>query len=313
MDSDNRSGVSPFRPFGLIVFGDPHLDDDHCDWPTLTRHIDIAKRPGIYGACVGDYRNNWVGRLIRIYADQQVSHPEGQSLAKWFLGDCGVRWAFNLLGNHDMWNEGEAITGLIAPGAVYLAAWEAKVDLRCRGDSWRIHAAHDFKGNSEMNKVHGPLKAAVRSGCEAEVYICGHKHNYASHHFEHEATNRVGLVVRARGYKRQDRHALVNGYPDGAYGHSTMIVVRPGEASPMRRVMHFPDVDAGADYLAFLRGDKVPSHAPAKRNSDSPQPRGGRGRRVGTQVAPKRKRVRVADGKGIRDRVPRSRRKARRR
>ena len=58
--------VKESGPVGLIVFGDPHVDDDGCDWPSLLRDVEIAKNtPGMMAGNVGDLQNNWVGRLSR--------------------------------------------------------------------------------------------------------------------------------------------------------------------------------------------------------------------------------------------------------
>jgi len=61
----------------LLIFGDPHLDDNYCNWDVLTEHIDIAaSHPRIFGMNIGDSHNNWVGRLMRLYAEQDTSRKD---------------------------------------------------------------------------------------------------------------------------------------------------------------------------------------------------------------------------------------------
>lgn len=87
-------------PFGLALFGDPHVDDDGTDIALLQRHVDMVNRTeGLFGANVGDYSNNWVGRLARLYSEQSVSAAEAWVLVEWLIH--AVPWMFLIGGNHD--------------------------------------------------------------------------------------------------------------------------------------------------------------------------------------------------------------------
>jgi hypothetical protein len=51
-------------PYALMLFGDPHIDDDGCNWGLLENHCDLARETEhLYAISVGDATNNWVGRL----------------------------------------------------------------------------------------------------------------------------------------------------------------------------------------------------------------------------------------------------------
>jgi len=59
-------------PVGIMHGGDPHLDDDGTDVALIERHVALVQAtPGLLGANVGDYSNNWVGRLAHLYGQ----HP----------------------------------------------------------------------------------------------------------------------------------------------------------------------------------------------------------------------------------------------
>jgi hypothetical protein len=242
--------------FAVCWFGDPHLDDDNCDWPTLLDDISrVAETPGMYGACIGDLTNNWVGRLARLYGDQQSTRKEARQLARWFLRDCGVDWRLCTLGNHDEWNEGEAIMGMIADECCYMPFWEARVEIRDgAGGKWRVHAAHDFRGTSIYNGTHGPSRAAMFSGGAAELYVCGHKHFVGSQGFEIAENGTFVRAIRARGYKAHDRHATVNGFPQGQLGHSVVTIFNPRARTAAGRIIVCEDVATGCDVLTALRG-----------------------------------------------------------
>ena len=71
--------VNETKPYGVLMFGDPHLGDDGCNMPLLQSHLAIARNPGVYGLNIGDTTNNWVGRLMRLYAEQETSAKTGMA------------------------------------------------------------------------------------------------------------------------------------------------------------------------------------------------------------------------------------------
>lgn len=244
--------IKETQPFGIVFFGDPHLDDPDCDWRLLQSHIEITKQPGIYAACVGDKTNNWVGNLVRLYADQHTTASDARRLAGWYLKDAGIPWLFHVLGNHDLWNQGDAILSLINDNTYYFADWDARVNIRAGGQSWKIHCAHDFKGTSIWNRTHGPMRAAMLSG-EADLYVCGHRHTFGMQTVEIEETGQVKHVVRTRGYKMHDHYAVVNGFSQGKVGSAVFVLFDPGAASEAERMTTFASVEFGARVLAGLR------------------------------------------------------------
>jgi hypothetical protein len=87
-------------PFGLLVLGDPHVDDSGCDFELLAQHRQIIKdHPFILGASVGDYQNGWIGRLGALYGEQQTTSKEAWKLVDWLVSD--IKWLFLIAGNHD--------------------------------------------------------------------------------------------------------------------------------------------------------------------------------------------------------------------
>ena len=56
-----RNLTFPAEPIGVIVFGDPHIDNNGCDWETLFEHIELANSmEGVLACCVGDVQPNWI-------------------------------------------------------------------------------------------------------------------------------------------------------------------------------------------------------------------------------------------------------------
>src|SRR3990172_5189140 len=172
IDNDN--------PIGICWFGDPHLDDNGCNWPALKEHCDIvAKTDGMYGANIGDSTNNWVGRLMKEYANQDTSVATAYKLVEWFFENSGIDWLIMLTGNHDKWNDDARLLKKICQNICPMVDWRAQFKLVFKsGRECLIDAAHDHKGHSQWNSLHGQQKASAMGGI-AHLYIAGHRHNWA--------------------------------------------------------------------------------------------------------------------------------------
>lgn len=246
--------VNSNEPMGICWFGDPHLDDNGCNIPLLRQHIRIvAETPGMVGANIGDTHNNWVGRLAAIYENQRTTRREAIQLIESFLMRSGIEWLLVLAGNHDEWRGGLELLGAITKNVVPLHDWQAQIKLRFpNGRELPIWAAHDFKGNSQWNPLHGPMKMAAFSGL-ASLYVCGHKHNWALYHSEDPHRGGAFWACRAQGYKHHDSYAEKLMFGSQSDGASIVSVIDPAATSESRVLTCFADVAEGAEYLTWKR------------------------------------------------------------
>lgn len=243
------------RPIGIMWFGDPHVDDNGCHWPLLKRHVALCRdTDGLFGANVGDTTNNWVGRLTRLFADQDTSQATARKLARWLLCESGVRWLLWLLGNHDSWNDGAAILKeMNRTTRIPIEDWGAQFRLVWpNGFERRIWAAHDFKGFSLWNSLHS-LQRAAHTKSHAHLYVAGHTHNWATHQEESASRDFTYWLARARGYKFIDPHAVNHGHASQDEGASIVAVFDPKAKSEAAAIQCFADPELGADFLTFLR------------------------------------------------------------
>ena len=243
------------KPFGVLLMGDPHVDDNFCNWSLLRHHCDIAKNTeGMYGANVGDTENRWVGRLMALWAQQDTSEGSAWKLAEWLFLESGVQWLVWILGNHDVWRDGADRWKLVnRPQRVLLADWGAQFKLvSTNGTEFKIWMSHDFPGRSVYNSLHGPQRAAHMKE-DADLYIAGHTHNWALHQEESASRGFVYWLARARGYKWHDDHALKFGHQPQQEGASIVSIFNPRSDSMAGRVQCFSDVEVGADFLTWLR------------------------------------------------------------
>lgn len=244
------------KPVGVMWFGDPHLDDNGCDWVTLRRDIAICKETeGLYGANIGDSTNNWAGRLVRLYAEQDTSVSTARKLAEWFMLDSGVVWLVWILGNHDAFGDGSAILLEMAKRfgthKLVLHDWEVRFSLEFpNGWSQRVYASHDFKGSSIYNPMHGPMREGLM-GDDAHVYVCGHKHIAGKFSQENPARGHWQHFLRVRGYKYMDDFSRRHGFKEQRDGAAGVTVFDP----ETQAVSVFLNVEEGAAFLKMKRGE----------------------------------------------------------
>lgn len=248
-----KFNVSGNKPIGICWFGDPHVDDNGCNWPLLKKHCDIVKNTdGMFGANIGDTHNNWVGRLMKEYANQDTSIETAYKLIDWFFNSSGIKWLIMLTGNHDTWNDDARLLKKMCQNICPMVDWRAQFKLIfSNGRECLIDAAHDFKGHSQWNSLHGQQKASTMGGI-AHLYISGHRHNWALAQNECPETHRIYHLVRARGYKYIDDYAVTNGFGNQNHGAAIVTIIDPN-ADELNLVRCFVDVQEGADYLTYLR------------------------------------------------------------
>lgn len=245
------------RPLGLAFIGDPHLDDNGCNWPLLRRDIDLMQKDGVYACNIGDTTNSWGGRLVHLWMNQDTSHKTARKLAKWFLVESGVRWLVWLLGNHDtMMGDAGSILKEMGSHLVPMEDWQARFILRFAGGrECRIWAAHQFPGHSLWNTLHGPQRAA-HTKAEAHIYAAGHTHNWAVHQEESASRDFTYWLVRSRGYKFLDDYAEKLGHFSQDDGATVLAVIDPKATSEAGFVQCFADLEKGVDFLTWLRKRK---------------------------------------------------------
>lgn len=250
-----RFTVPTAGPYALMFFGDPHVDDNGCNWPLLKAHCELAaKTPDLYAIAQGDQSNNWTGRLARLWQEQDTSASTARKLVRWLLTDSGVPWFLWLHGNHDAWPgpvNSQIVEGMNVH-SVCMEDWQAKVTLvHPSGHELRLWAAHNFPGTSQFNKLHGPQKAALLKDW-AHIYAAGHHHNWALHHEENADRGFIYWLMRLRGYKHDDHYGELLGHEPQRHGSSVVAVVDPLSGGP-NNVTCFADPEGGVDYLAFRK------------------------------------------------------------
>jgi len=241
-------------PYLLAFVGDPHLDDNGCNWPLLRRDVELMRRPHVHGVMLGDVTNNWSGKLQRLYAHQDVTRDRAWKLAEWFWQ--AVPWLLLIKGNHDIWSQshgqGDPLDWM-SRGAAALEDWQARIEVTAGDHKLRVWASHDFKGSSLYNPLHGPMRAQKFSAGEADIYCAGHQHHWEIFCGEDaDKTTRPHWLVRARGYKYLDPHADRHQYASQAHGATIAAVIDPSREGPAA-VQCYADLAEAVEILEFKR------------------------------------------------------------
>ena len=240
-----------------MCFGDPHIDNPGCDFSLLESHLRIAadRSEYIFAGNIGDIRDNWIGRLERLYSSTTVSAKETWRLVEWMMRGAGIQWTWLVRGNHDAWAGINDPLDWIAKGAGVGVDGDAGVRIAFRhpnGVETRMHARHDFNGNSIFNPLHA-LKREVLHGYRDHIIVAGHRHTGADAR-DVNGDGNTFVMVRVSGYKVSDPYRQTLGLQAKPLHPAALIIVDPDEPenSP-DRVWVAPSVEAGADFLDFKR------------------------------------------------------------
>lgn len=138
-------------------------------------------------------------------------------------------------------------------GAARLEEWQARFTVELpSGRDFRVWAAHDFAGNSMWNNLHSPMKAAKMSAGMADIYACGHKHNWGMMNHELPDNNKVYWALRTKGYKHIDDYAERLGYMPQNYGASITAIIDPEIEGP-GYIQCYASTEEAAEYLTWKR------------------------------------------------------------
>lgn len=238
---------------GILHFGDPHVDDDGTDIAALEQHALLTHQEGVFGANVGDTTNAWVGRLARLYADQNTSRKRALRIAEWFIKL--VRWGYMVGGNHDGWaGEDDPIKWIAKQASALYRPSEARLQITFpEGAPFTINARHDFAGSSMYNPAHGAMKA-IHMGTRDDLSTCGHKHVSGYGVLKDPATGKTCHALQIGSYKIYDRFAKDKGFRDQSLGPAAMTVISPAlppEHPDRCKIFWAPE--EGAEFLKFKR------------------------------------------------------------
>ena len=244
-------------PVGIAMFGDPHVDDPGCAWGPLESDVRLCRdTPGILAVDVGDDSNNWVGRLQKLYADQEVTSRQSLKLIEWLIGS--LPWLLRIKGNHDSWNTEKGDTAdyvyrMLEQLGVHEASGQRMEIFLPTGSSFRMHVRHDFPGNSQFNPAHAIVRETL-FGYSDHILACGHRHSTGYMPIWRPEPHRLCHGFRCGTYKDFDHYAKDKGFQDSNWGRALGATVDPDYADdPVRYIKPWFNLEDMAEYLVWRR------------------------------------------------------------
>lgn len=251
-------------PIGVSFFGDPHIDNEGCDWEALCNDIEIVKKTeGMFAGNIGDQTDNWVGRLSKFYQHQKISRSEALQLVEWMFKE--IPWLFIVMGNHDHWNSdtGNVLDYIfkIANVPGYKVEHDARFHLNFpNGNVATIRARHNFSGKSAMNPVHGMVKE-TQLNLKDDILVCGDWHHSGYQPIWYNEGGKGFNVdspilchaIRVGTYKKSDNYAIECGFKEENWSANMVAIIDPYAQLPRDKVKVEFSPEAGADRLNWMR------------------------------------------------------------
>ena len=248
-------------PFGILLFGDRHMDSPGCNLRLLMRHMELVKETdGLFAMDIGDGLDAWIGRLQRLYAASEITARNAWRLNEWFFESLHPHMIAAVLGNHDMWLMGDNMgVHPIEFIEKRLHSFKAQpYEFRCvlhtpSGETFNVHLRHDFPGHSMWNPAHGPARAAQMGYGDDDLLAAGHIHSGAYMKLVN-VDERVNHAVRLSAYKRYDDHATAKGFRPQNLWEGAVAIFDPYAEDRRDRVLVL-GVEQGVRILRMMRGD----------------------------------------------------------
>ena len=245
------------KAYGILFFGDPHLDDPGTDWFALERDIAIVREnTDIYAANIGDTLNNWVGKLLRLDGEQSITKRQGWTLAKWFFGKLSGKWLYIISGNHDLFSgDRDPLEYIAERVGVKYEACDARLAVRSEvGPDLLINTRHGFKGGSMWNPAHGVAREA-QLGIRDHLIVGGHTHSSGYGVFKNPENGHLIHCLQLASYKTYDMYARTGQFRDANISPSALVVVDPSQCGGVGHLTVFFDTTKGALFLRALNRD----------------------------------------------------------
>jgi hypothetical protein len=250
-----RVKVNQRGPVGILHIGDPHLDDDGCDFDRLWTDIELVERTeGLFAGIIGDLSNNWVGRLARLYADQNTSAANAWRLVEEMLRRLGPKLLYLVAGNHDVWSgAGDPLRWIMRyqPGVFQPHGIRLEFSFP-EGQPVRMSARHDWPGGSQYNPAFGAGKAAFR-GLGDHLIVGGHRHQSGYFTFYNEHNGVLSHCIQVGSYKTLDNFALERGFTRNNSTPAVVTIIHPEADCEHERVHVYTSAPFGIRVLEALR------------------------------------------------------------
>lgn len=247
------------KPVCVAFFSDIHLGNSNADYEQFKADVStVAKTDGLYALGVGDYVDNWIGKLEGVQRHQPMEFDEEMALMQWFFDTLDESLLAVLAGNHE--NRTPKIAGidyvkhLLKGKKLLYDSDEILFTLKLGGAEWRVKMRHKWRGYSKYNETH-PMESEIKFGDFLfDIGIGGHTHNGTLMRPFFQYNKKVYSVLLGT-YLLFDKYSTSLGFSNrrtpASSGCGAMIFYPDGD------LQHFDNLGRAADYLKYLRSKKA--------------------------------------------------------
>lgn len=237
------------KAVGILFQGDSHLGDPGTNIRLFMDHYALTKQvDGLYAVNLGDFVNNWVGRLGALYGSMPTTSVDERVLVEEFVQHG--RLILAILGNHDKWSS--MVEQALKYAGVATISHGGVMNIEVGDATFKVDIRHTHPGSS----MYTPNFAQVKEnfmGNNADIIVGAHIHKGAYSIVKNPRTGRVSHCLRVGPYKEYDDYADKNGWKFGEHiGPACIAVLDPNETSD-HRVHVFHNLDKGIAFLGMLR------------------------------------------------------------
>jgi transposase-like protein len=244
--------LSP-EPYRLKVFGDPHLDNDGCNYELFEQHwLEMSVEGRVYGLCVGDWFDNWTRALAHLYQDHSTPPTDAWVCLEHLMEERAEALIAACSGNHDDWSTGPGVDPvdlLMKRHGVLYRQGAIRVGVHHEGCDpmfWSIR--HKWRGRSMYSAAHWAA-SHINVMWRDDLMIGGHTHQ-DDYRIVEGADGLRCTAIQVSAFKELDSFADTHGFTGQKISPVWDLVIDPRRPrTDPDRIKVFWSSDAAQSYL----------------------------------------------------------------
>jgi hypothetical protein len=243
-----------YKPFGVAFMSDMHIGSPFVNYKLLMEHSQIIQRtPGLHLIVLGDERDNFVGtRLNHARYTAQMSVEDELRLYMAWMNMVQDDTLAYVTGNHDLWTwkmAGVDLADLLLPETVLYDKYEVRIAINLNDlHTWQLKLRHRWSGRSIYNLTNGIERAWQFGRFDIGVGADYHDGTICR---EFIKDGQIRYAILLGTYKNLDDpyHKQIGKIQSPHMGCGMILFFPDG------KMQWFRDLETGADYLSYLRGE----------------------------------------------------------
>lgn len=242
------------KPVAVALLSDLHFGNANTDYKAIRADAELIRdTDGLFAVALGDYHDNWIGKLIWVANDQPVTLENELALVQHWLNTLGDKLVAAVGGNHESRTKRAAgfdhLKLLLRGSELLYDADEIPFALKLGSAEWKCKLRHRWKGSSIYNESHGMERDLHFGAGNWDIAMQGHTHRGTVFRESYdEREGKIKLTVQIGTYEFHDRYAIQLGMTHRQQSGSGAIVFCPDG-----RFQGFRDLQLAVEFMRYLR------------------------------------------------------------